>query len=66
VAEAKIERQTWADGLAQVHGLREQHSSEEKAHFDLQYIYHWSLFLDFSLLLQTAWTLMLRLLERNA
>jgi len=52
-------------GLAQVHGLREQHSSEEKAHFDLQYIYHWSLFLDFSLLLQTAWTLMLRLLERK-
>ncbi|MGH9756113.1 MAG: sugar transferase, partial [Candidatus Acidiferrales bacterium] len=50
-------------GLAQVYGLREQHSSEEKAHFDLQYIYHWSLFFDFSLLLQTAWTLMFRLLE---
>lgn len=49
-------------GLAQVNGLREHHSSEEKAHFDLQYIYHWSLFLDFSLILQTAWTLMIRLL----
>jgi lipopolysaccharide/colanic/teichoic acid biosynthesis glycosyltransferase len=50
-------------GLAQVHGLREQHSSEEKARFDLQYIFHWSLFLDFSLVLQTAWTLFVRLLK---
>jgi lipopolysaccharide/colanic/teichoic acid biosynthesis glycosyltransferase len=49
-------------GLAQVNGLREHHSSEEKARFDLQYIYHSSLFLDFALLLQTAWTLMIRLL----
>jgi lipopolysaccharide/colanic/teichoic acid biosynthesis glycosyltransferase len=50
-------------GLAQVHGLREQNSSEEKANFDLQYIYHWSLFFDFSILLETAWTLTSRLLE---
>jgi lipopolysaccharide/colanic/teichoic acid biosynthesis glycosyltransferase len=50
-------------GLAQVNGLREQHSSEEKAHFDLQYIFHWSLFLDLSLMLQTAWTLFVRLLK---
>ena len=50
-------------GLAQVHGLREQHSSEEKARFDLEYIFHWSLFLDFSLILQTAWTLVVRLLK---
>lgn len=50
-------------GLAQVHGLREQHSSAEKARFDLQYIFHWSLFLDFSLVLQTAWTLFVRLLK---
>src|SRR5258707_9869616 len=49
--------------LAQVHGLREQHSSEEKARFDLQYIFHWSLFLDFSLIVQTAWTLAIRLLN---
>jgi lipopolysaccharide/colanic/teichoic acid biosynthesis glycosyltransferase len=48
-------------GPAQVHGLREQHSSEEKASFDLQYILHWSPFLDLSLLLQTVWTLMARL-----
>ncbi len=48
-------------GLAQVHGLREQHSSEEKAHFDLQYILNWSLFLDFSLLVQTVWILLVRL-----
>jgi len=52
-------------GLAQVHGLREQHSSEEKAHFDLQYILNWSLFLDFSLLVQTVWILLVRM-EHNA
>jgi lipopolysaccharide/colanic/teichoic acid biosynthesis glycosyltransferase len=48
-------------GLAQVHGLREQHSSEEKARFDLQYILHWSPFFDLSLLLQTIWTVAVRL-----
>lgn len=48
-------------GLAQVHGFREQHSSEEKAHFDLQYIFHWSLFLDICLTVQTAWTLLQRI-----
>jgi lipopolysaccharide/colanic/teichoic acid biosynthesis glycosyltransferase len=53
-------------GLAQVNGLREQHSSEEKAHFDLQYIFHWSLFLDVSLLLQTAWTLLVRLIKEDS
>ena len=47
-------------GLAQVHGLREQHSSEDKARFDLQYIFTWSPFLDLSLILQTAWTLVFR------
>jgi lipopolysaccharide/colanic/teichoic acid biosynthesis glycosyltransferase len=52
-------------GLAQVNGLRENHSSEEKAHFDLQYIFHWSLFLDLSLLLQTIFTLVMRLTERD-
>lgn len=50
-------------GLAQVHGLRDQHSSEEKARFDLEYIFHWSLFLDFSLILQTVWTLVVRFLK---
>ena len=50
-------------GLAQVHGLRDQHSSEEKARFDLEYIFHWSLFLDFSLIVQTVWTLVVRLLR---
>jgi lipopolysaccharide/colanic/teichoic acid biosynthesis glycosyltransferase len=48
-------------GLAQVHGLREQHSSEEKARFDLQYMLHSSPFLDVSLLLQTVWTLIARI-----
>jgi lipopolysaccharide/colanic/teichoic acid biosynthesis glycosyltransferase len=50
-------------GLAQVRGLREEHSSEEKARFDLQYIGEWSLFVDFSLLLQTAWALFVRLVK---
>jgi len=47
-------------GLAQVHGLREQHSSEDKTRFDLQYILNWSPFLDLSLILQTVWTLLFR------
>lgn len=50
-------------GLAQVHGLRDQNSSEDKTKFDLQYILHCSPFQDISLLLQTAWTITLRLLH---
>ena len=52
-------------GLAQVYGLREHHSSEEKARFDLRYIYHCSSFYDFSIVLQTACTLFCRLFERD-
>ncbi len=48
-------------GLAQVHGLRERHSSDEKARFDLQYILHWSLLSDIALLIETAWVLALRI-----
>lgn len=48
-------------GLAQVHGLRDQHELEDKTRYDLQYILHRSLFQDFSLLLQTLWTLMGRI-----
>ena len=48
-------------GLAQVHGLRDQHSSEDKARFDLQYLLHWSPLLDLSLLVQTLWTVGTRL-----
>jgi lipopolysaccharide/colanic/teichoic acid biosynthesis glycosyltransferase len=47
-------------GLAQVHGLRDQNSSEDKTRYDLQYILHRSLFLDISLLLQTLSTLVFR------
>jgi lipopolysaccharide/colanic/teichoic acid biosynthesis glycosyltransferase len=47
-------------GLAQVHGLRDQNSSEDKTRYDLQYILHRSVFLDISLLLQTVWTLVFR------
>jgi lipopolysaccharide/colanic/teichoic acid biosynthesis glycosyltransferase len=48
-------------GLAQIHGLREQHSAEQKTHYDLQYIVRWSPFLDLSLMLQTGWTLIARM-----
>jgi lipopolysaccharide/colanic/teichoic acid biosynthesis glycosyltransferase len=52
-------------GLAQVHGLREQHSSEEKTRFDLQYLLHPSPLTDLSLLLQTLWTLAVRIFHRS-
>ena len=48
-------------GLAQVHGLREFHSAEQKTRFDLQYVVDPYLLRDISLLLQTVWTLLLRL-----
>jgi lipopolysaccharide/colanic/teichoic acid biosynthesis glycosyltransferase len=48
-------------GLAQVHGLRDQHSSEDKTRFDLQYMLDRSPFMDISLLLQTFCTLLGRL-----
>jgi lipopolysaccharide/colanic/teichoic acid biosynthesis glycosyltransferase len=48
-------------GLAQVNGLREQHSSEEKTRYDLQYMLNWTPMVDPVLLLQTVWTLASRL-----
>jgi lipopolysaccharide/colanic/teichoic acid biosynthesis glycosyltransferase len=48
-------------GLAQVHGLREEHSSEDKAYFDLRYIQDSSLLTDVALIVQTMWTLPRRL-----
>lgn len=50
-------------GLAQVHGLREQHSSEEKTRFDLQYLLHSSPMTDLSLVMQTVWTLVTRVID---
>ena len=47
-------------GLAQVQGLRDQNSSEEKARFDLQYILNPSAIGDIAILLQTLWTLTMR------
>jgi lipopolysaccharide/colanic/teichoic acid biosynthesis glycosyltransferase len=52
-------------GLAQVYGLRHQHASEDKTRYDLQYILRRSVFQDISLLLQTAWTLILRILRKQ-
>jgi lipopolysaccharide/colanic/teichoic acid biosynthesis glycosyltransferase len=48
-------------GLAQVNGLREYSSSEEKTRFDLQYVMNPHLLWDISLLLQTVWTLVMRI-----
>lgn len=48
-------------GLAQVNGLRDQHSSEEKTRYDLQYMVLWTPIIDLVLLLQTVWTLAARL-----
>ena len=50
-------------GLAQVHGLREQHPSEDKARHDLQYMLRPSLLKDLSLLIETMWTLTARLIS---
>jgi lipopolysaccharide/colanic/teichoic acid biosynthesis glycosyltransferase len=52
-------------GLAQVQGLREQHSSEEKTHFDLQYLLSYSPWTDLTILLQTVWTLATRSANRQ-
>jgi lipopolysaccharide/colanic/teichoic acid biosynthesis glycosyltransferase len=48
-------------GLAQVQGLREQHASDDKTRHDLQYLLHCSPLEDISLLIETVWTLTLRL-----
>jgi lipopolysaccharide/colanic/teichoic acid biosynthesis glycosyltransferase len=56
-------------GYAQVQGLRDRHSSEEKTRFDLQYILRWSPVLDVALMLQTVWVIARRAgatLKRNA
>jgi lipopolysaccharide/colanic/teichoic acid biosynthesis glycosyltransferase len=42
-------------GLAQVHGLRDESSSEDKAYYDLRYMQNWSLLADASLIFQTIW-----------
>jgi lipopolysaccharide/colanic/teichoic acid biosynthesis glycosyltransferase len=48
-------------GLAQVHGLREEHASDAKTRHDLQYMLHPSLLKDLALLIETVWTLLFRL-----
>jgi putative colanic acid biosynthesis UDP-glucose lipid carrier transferase len=53
-------------GLAQVNGLREQHPSDNKCHYDLRYIYEWTPWLDLVLLLQTVWALAARFFSRPA
>jgi lipopolysaccharide/colanic/teichoic acid biosynthesis glycosyltransferase len=50
-------------GLAQVYGMREQHSSEDKTRLDLQYMLRSSWLVDLSLLVETIWTLAVRLIQ---
>jgi lipopolysaccharide/colanic/teichoic acid biosynthesis glycosyltransferase len=50
-------------GLAQVHGLRQQNPLEDMTRYDLQYILRRSVFQDLSLLLQTIWTLLARVVR---
>lgn len=50
-------------GLAQVHGLREQHSSEDKTRYDLQYMLEPSLLKDLALIIETTWTLTVRMAQ---
>ena len=47
-------------GLAQVHGLREQDSTDAKIRFDLQYVAQWSLLQDILLIVETGWALLKR------
>jgi lipopolysaccharide/colanic/teichoic acid biosynthesis glycosyltransferase len=61
----RLKVQAGVTGLAQVHGIRDQHSSEDKAHFDLQYIFNWSPLWDLSLIVQTVWTVMTRGLRQE-
>lgn len=61
--EHRLRMKPGITGLAQVHGLREQSSSEDKTRYDLQYLLHSSLTNDVSLLMQTVWTLAFRLLR---
>jgi lipopolysaccharide/colanic/teichoic acid biosynthesis glycosyltransferase len=62
----RLNVQPGVTGLAQVHGLRDQHSSEDKTRFDLQYISSWSPLLDLVLILQTVWTIFSRGLSEKA
>ena len=61
--EHRLRMKPGITGLAQVYGLREQSSSEDKTRYDLQYLLHSSLTNDVSLLVQTVSTLALRLLR---
>ncbi len=52
-------------GYAQVHGLRDVNSTEEKIRYDLQYLSHWSILQDILLLLETIWALVRRFGEKD-
>ena len=58
--QRRLRVQPGMTGLAQVHGLRDFSSPEQKTRFDLQYAVNPYLLFDISLLLQTVWTLLRR------
>jgi lipopolysaccharide/colanic/teichoic acid biosynthesis glycosyltransferase len=61
--EQRLSARPGITGLAQVQGLREQSSSEDKTEYDLQYLVRSSLFADLSLLLETVCVVAMRLLR---
>ncbi len=53
-------------GLAQIHGLRDAGTLDERATYDLQYMLRSSVIIDVALLLQTVWVVLGRLGQRAA
>ena len=47
-------------GWAQISGLRGQSSIEDRTHYDIWYIEHWSLWLDFYIIVRTLWIAFVR------
>jgi len=62
----RLAMQPGITGLAQVQGLRDKHSSDEKSRYDLQYIHNWSPLVDLSLIVQTVWTLCFRIKQSHS
>jgi len=53
-------------GLAQIHGIRDANSLDERAAYDLQYMLHSSVIIEIALLIQTIWVVLGRLGRRAA
>jgi lipopolysaccharide/colanic/teichoic acid biosynthesis glycosyltransferase len=56
----RLEYKPGITGYAQLYGLRETSSSEEKARYDIRYPFGWSPLLDLTMILQTLWVIFRR------